>query len=282
MLEKNTNIVKNSKNVIFRGAPGTGKTYLAKQIAARIISEGQTDDIADAEDVPEDQWKFVHFHPMYEYSDFVEGINPQTGEVNVGVFKAFCDEARKEENSEKKYVFIIDEINRGELVDIFGELVYSIDPYYRGKAGKIATKYASLHGENEEDFYVPENVYIIGTMNDVDESLYSFKCAMVRRFTYLEIDPKETQDVILEGLDEDLKQEAIARMDALNDAIVNTEGWGKRHCIGAAFFKNLEREGVGFDELWDWNIKPLLEKYALSLNNDKLLDKLKEVYDEAC
>ena len=71
-------------------------------------------------------------------------------------------------------------------------------------------------------------------------------------------------------------------MDALNEAIMNTEGWGKRHCIGAAFFKNLEREGVGFDELWDWNIKPLLEKYALSLNNDKLLDNLKAVYDEAC
>ena len=306
-----------SKNLIFRGAPGTGKSYLAKQIAADIISNGETDDYTKLTVEQKKQVEFVQFHPSYDYSDFVEGLRPKVNddgtmgfELQDGIFKRFVARARKNyEDSQKsqkdiekevtvqeamsnffsemelgvdkfrtvngteftitsvddkfinisiqknasvnklsiyvdelrkmlesdvkftkvkdvtsffgtifsaqaysyyfaiynsikdkyisnarintepvelkRFVFIIDEINRGEISKIFGELFFAIDPSYRGRAGEISTQYANLHADPDDKFFIPENVYIIGTMNDIDRSVDSFDFAMRRRFRFI-------------------------------------------------------------------------------------------------
>lgn len=183
-----------SKNIIFRGAPGTGKTFLAREIAADIVSGGQNIVYDSLTDEEKSRVGFVQFHPSYDYSDFVEGLRPvkksddSNGigfECRDGIFKEFADRARGD--STKNYVFIIDEINRGEISKILGELFFAIDPGYRGKKGEVTTQYANMHEEPDEKFYIPENVYIIGTMNDIDRSVDTFDFAMRRRFGFIEI-----------------------------------------------------------------------------------------------
>lgn len=205
----------NAKNIIFHGAPGTGKTYLAQKIAAEIVSNGECDQYdgkkltAEQRAAQKEQISFVQFHPSYDYADFVEGIRPVKGpngiefELRPGTFKSFVERAIKaynEYNGPKenapKYVFIIDEINRGEISKIFGELFFSIDPDYRGKGGVI-TQYANLHTDSTEKFYVPENVYIIGTMNDIDRSVDSFDLAMRRRFRFIELKAEDRAEDML-------------------------------------------------------------------------------------
>lgn len=122
--------------------------------------------------------------------------------------------------TQKKFIFIIDEINRGEISKILGELFFSIDPGYRGKAGEVTTQYSNMHTNLNEKFYIPENVYIIGTMNDIDRSVESFDFAMRRRFRFVEVRAEDTQYMLELLDDEELKAEAIARMDKLNAEIV--------------------------------------------------------------
>ena len=139
--------LQESSNIILHGAPGTGKTFLAKEIAKKLC------DIKTDEELKNSKWfKMVQFHPSYDYTDFVEGLRP-TGTDNNGniifarqdgVFKEFCKEAVKEGNNNKKFIFLIDEINRGDMSKIFGELFYAIDPGYRGEDGKIDTQYQNL------------------------------------------------------------------------------------------------------------------------------------------
>jgi 5-methylcytosine-specific restriction endonuclease McrBC GTP-binding regulatory subunit McrB len=278
-----------SKNLILHGAPGTGKSYLAKEIAADIITNGQLkyNDLSDAKE----QVAFVQFHPNYDYSDFVEGLRPRINEdgtmgfeLKDGVFKSFIERAKtnyedyeSKRTELKRYVFIIDEINRGEISKILGELFYCIDPGYRGRDGEIFTQYANLHTDPNEKFYIPENVYIIGTMNDIDRSVDSFDFAMRRRFRFVELEASK-QLGMLDSLKGNLKEEAKERMDALNKAILDIKELNSNYQIGAAYF--LKLNNLTFDELWDHYLKPLLQEYVRGMYNEsKIMEQLKDAYD---
>jgi len=196
-------------------------------------------------------------------------------------------ETKEITNIEKKnFIFIIDEINRGEMSKIFGELFFSIDPSYRGKAGLIKTQYQNLVSETNvfyDGFFVPENVYIIGTMNDIDRNVESMDFAFRRRFTFKEITAKETQEDILcseSGLDSSIQKEAIKRMDSLNDAISNIEGLSSAYHIGGAYFLKLKDLDNDFEKLWEYNLEGLLREYLRGMENaeDDLM-KLKEAYN---
>lgn len=398
-------ILERNYNMILTGAPGTGKTYLARQIATSLI--GCKDDELDSSD----QFEFVQFHPSYDYSDFVEGLRPVKGDGNNsnnfdrkdGIFLKFCENAlnsgsntfasvynsligdiRKSEEddvpytvtlrngeqsqplivtendnikwvkpsvntvsksrlyklfqkfptlkqfdgiknisteirdviggcdtsyywailkdilsrlkdtpSDKKYVFVIDEINRGELSKIFGELFFSIDPGYRGKKGAVLTKFANLRDQpNSFDlaldkkeyghFFVPDNVYIIGTMNDIDRSVESMDFAMRRRFAWVEIKADENigmLDTLKGSVTEEIISEIKVRMHNLNAAILNIPELGKEYQIGAAYFLKYP-DYDDFNELWEKHLQGLLYEYLRgSRNATKELAKLKNAYD---
>lgn len=175
------------------------------------------------------------------------------------------------------YVFIIDEINRGDLSKIFGELFFCIDPGYRGKKGMVQTQYQNMIDPNDifsNGFYIPENVYIIATMNDIDRSVESMDFAMRRRFAWYEVDPKERVEM-LDKL-ESCKDEAIIRMNRLNDAI--TEKLGSAYQIGPAYFLKL-KEG-DFNKLWKMNLKPLLQEYLRGTRDaESTLKKFEDSYN---
>jgi len=366
-INKYKNILLSSQNLILRGAPGTGKTYLAKEIALELTGGN------------EDQIGFVQFHPSYDYTDFVEGLRPVSNgdgiiefKLQDGIFKKFCQKARdaqktggqdnfeetwtkltnainekqgqylfprssvpaslnsqgnvkfdspvatKEKvyllykgeetklkyetyqkivldhmkesyglsdyvsptiDTDKKFVFIIDEINRGEISKIFGELFFSIDPGYRGKDGEVSTQYANLHETNKK-FYIPENVYIIGTMNDIDRSVDTFDFAMRRRFRFVEI-AAESQ---LGMLDEPLgygAEEAKMRLRNLNAAIEKVEELNSHYHVGPSYFLKLQEVDFDYELLWSDYIKPLLEDYLRgSYDEVETLETLKKAFDK--
>ena len=185
----------------------------------------------------------------------------------------------------KNFVFIIDEINRGEISKIFGELFFSIDPGYRGKNGKVKTQYQNLIEVGDEfydGFFVPENVYIIGTMNDIDRSVESMDFAFRRRFAFKEIKADDNIEM-LEELGE-LKDEAIERMKRLNAEISKIEGLSSAYHIGAAYFLKLKNYASdadnGFENLWSNHLEGLLREYLRgSLNIEESIAKLKAAYN---
>ena len=182
---------------------------------------------------------------------------------------------------EKNFVFIIDEINRGELSKIFGELFFSIDPGYRGSKGKVKTQYANMLDEaNEFDdvlgvrddygwFFIPENVYIIGTMNDIDRSVESMDFAMRRRFIFKEVTAEESAENM------NLGEEAKSRMTRMNEAISKTEGLNSSYFIGGSYFLGV----TDFDKLWNLKLSSLITEYLRGMDDDNSkYDRIKDAY----
>lgn len=292
------NQLLNNYNIIFTGAPGTGKTFLAGKIAETL-------------GVTSDRFEMIQFHPSYDYTDFMEGLRPINNENSKeigfcrkdGVFMEFCRRALKDykgSNDKKntpKYIFVIDEINRGEISKIFGELFFSIDPAYRGEKGKIKTQYVNLWAQHElfdedaEDpkkFYIPENVYIIGTMNDIDRSIDTMDFAMRRRFAFIEVSADSRFIMIKE--DEVLKNFAndiLKRMKNLNKAIEKQQNLNSSYHIGPAYFlklKNyLEDDKINensWKSLWGNHLKGLLKEYLRGIpNSDDRLKDLEEAFN---
>lgn len=174
--------------------------------------------------------------------------------------------------NKKDYVFIIDEINRGELSKIFGELFYSIDPGYRGLNGRTQTQYQNLIKENDEffnGFYVPENVYIIGTMNDIDRSVESMDFAMRRRFIFEEVTAEDS------AINMNLSAEACERMKRINDVISKTEGLNDAYKIGGSYFLNV----TDFNKLWKIKLSSLIKEYLRGIDDDgSKFEKIEEAY----
>lgn len=183
-------------------------------------------------------------------------------------------------NEIRPFVFIIDEINRGEISKIFGELFFSIDPGYRGEEGKVQTQYQNLIEDGDlfkKGFFVPENVYIIGTMNDIDRSVESMDFAFRRRFAFVEVKAEENVGM-LDGLT--WKDEAIKRMKRLNEEISKIDGLSSAYHIGASYFLKLKNYNGDFEQLWEYHLDGLLREYLRgTLSVDEKIKKLKQAYD---
>ena len=241
-------LLENKKNIILQGAPGVGKTYIAKRLAYSIIGEKNTERV-----------NMVQFHQSYSYEDFIMGFRPNsTGfELKTGVFYNFCKEAENDE--ENKYFFIIDEINRGNLSKIFGELFMLIENDKR-KNTSIQLVY------NGEKFSVPKNVYIIGMMNTADRSLAMLDYALRRRFAFYDIIPGFNTDGFKkyqESIENHNFNNLINCVRKLNEVISNDETLGNGFCIGHSYFCNLSKN-VSDKELIDiveFELIPLIKEY---------------------
>lgn len=426
---KYIDLLKSNHNLILTGAPGTGKTYLAKHIAATMIG-CKPEELAQS-----GHFGFVQFHPSYDYTDFVEGLRPvdkegegdQIGfERKDGIFKSFCEKALNSQNpnsfatvysdlindireaedgnftiqlrngsksqplivtendnikwqlkdgvhsvntvSKKRlyklyqkyptlhdtenvsnmtdavkeviggcdttyywavlieilsrmknpsepipFIFVIDEINRGEISKIFGELFFSIDPGYRGKSGAVRTQYSNLQSSPNSfdialdtkdygNFFVPENVYIIGTMNDIDRSVESMDFAMRRRFVWEEVTAEESMEMLtsaneaLGDIDDDTIEELRNRMLNLNNAIIGKYGkegnaarsmrLGTAYQIGGSYFLKFAQyyksgKEKAFEKLWNNHIKNVLSEYLRGNTNIvEQMEYLKAAYDD--
>lgn len=306
-MEQYKTLLTRNYNLILTGAPGTGKTYLTKQIAALMILGKEYDEKTASEEEKEKmkkQYDFVQFHPSYDYTDFMEGLRPIDNNGNIsfrredGVFMKFCRKAldayNKTEKKDEapKYVFVIDEINRGDLSKIFGELFFSIDPGYRGEKGKVKTQYSNLWKTEKfgdsDSFYIPENVYIVGTMNDIDRSVESMDFAMRRRFAFKEVRVEDRMEMIKESTQlAPFFSEINERMTNLNYAILTIQGLSTAYQIGAAYFLKLENyltsdkklEADSWKSLWDNHLYGLLFEYLRGLPNaEEDLDILYRAY----
>ena len=241
-------ILKAKKNVILQGAPGVGKTFAAKRLAYSVMGVKDIDRVM-----------MVQFHQSYSYEDFIMGFRPSTTgfELKKGAFYNFCKKA--EIDSDNDYFFIIDEINRGNLSKIFGELFMLIENDKRGIELQLLY--------SDEKFAVPANVYIIGMMNTADRSLAMLDYALRRRFAFFEIKPGFETDGFREykmSLDNDKFNKLINCVENLNSVIASDESLGEGFCIGHSYFCNFEADKIDNECLYgivEYELIPLLKEY---------------------
>ncbi len=290
----------------FRGSMTAMKLKVENKMNFQIIRFWKTKDYQNAQyDYLKKLYGFYYSRGIYDirnerFDDFVKIIgNTLDYSYYRGIVQGLLDRTDKNQDvilndkhfaqntaedpmevTKRPYVFIIDEINRGEASKIFGELFYAIDPGYRGKTDvRVKTQYQNLIPESDvfaDGFYVPDNVYIIGTMNDIDRSVESMDFAMRRRFTWKEVTPTETQSM-LDTLP--CADEAKKTMNRLNEEIANTDGLGTAYMVGPAYFLKLGNNGGDFLRLWDMNIEPLLKEYLRGFRkSDDILKKFRKAY----
>ena len=266
-----TDLLKNKKNLIVQGAPGVGKTFMAKRLAYSMMG------VKDISRV-----MMVQFHQSYSYEDFVMGYRPSKDgfELREGSFYNFCKKA--EEDSENDYFFIIDEINRGNLSKIFGELFMLIENDKRGEKNKIQLLYS------DELFFIPKNVYIIGLMNTSDRSLAMIDYALRRRFAFFDLKPgfnsggfKSYQEI----LDDAKFNNLIETMNELNHEIKEDESLGEGFRIGHSYLCNIKSEDVGekLNYIVEYELIPLLREYWFD-DLDKIRkwsDRLRSALDDS-
>ena len=342
------NLLLSNKQLIMNGAPGTGKTYSARNIIADILFDTLCESENKKEEIKKVRLDMVQFHPSYDYTDFMDGIRPDLScnELNYslknGPFKSFCrragvieriyaagkpvesdvfdkflsgeDESIKnfwkaeiekerlkqeiEKVNEKvnkslditefdtsklpSFLFIIDEINRAEISKVFGEIMYCLDPDYRGVKGAISTQYSELATDNtffinkdNDKFFIPSNVYIIGTMNDIDRSVEVFDFALRRRFAWYEVKADEVMDDILKSMEVDTLldqnyEDYKAKIDALNNAIVDALKLNKHYHLGPSYFAKInlyyDETKKNYEEakekVWNNHISQILNEYV--------------------
>ena len=332
-LQEAQRLLQSHQQLILSGAPGTGKTYSAFILAACLIGEFKTIEEVRDEHVlvlqkrkqPEevakilrdedsarlqklrDNFAFVQFHPGYDYTDFVEGLKPESDgngivfKRRLGIFGELCRKAC--EKPDEKFVILIDEINRADLSRVLGELFVGLEKDYRGIP--IDTQYSTMPLDGKTyKIMIPPNVYIIGTMNDIDRSVESMDFALRRRFAWLEV-AAEDSEIILNSIgDGDVRKELLRKMREINKVIsgerpLNAKGvpdrlgefLGRDYQLGGAYFAKYreyarigEKPKEAYESLWENHIQVILTEYLRSIDRCdrvKILEELKKIYDNS-
>lgn len=259
------------KNIILQGAPGVGKTFLARKIAYQLIGQMKDENI-----------ETVQFHQSYSYEDFMQGIRPTTsGEFKVrnGLFYIFCERAK--EHPEETYVFIIDEINRGNLSKIFGELMMLIE--YDKRSPRYALKLTYSEADSPK-FYVPENVYIIGCMNTADRSIAIVDYALRRRFAFCLIEPElgdSFKSFLSSELSNDFVEKICKKLNHVNSIIRETASLGEGLEIGHSYFcqiSSVDDENEWWKLICKYELFPYLQE--ICFDNEALCEELRNILSE--
>ena len=347
------NLLLSNKQLIMNGAPGTGKTYLARNTIADILFDTLCESENKKEEIKRVRMDMVQFHPSYDYTDFIDGIRPDLSgnelkySLKNGSFKSFCrragvierilaagkkvdagsiedfligedesikkfwkseiekEELKKEIDKEDitefdpsklpSFLFIIDEINRAEISKVLGEIMYCLDPDYRGMKGAISIQYSALAtdetffiNKDNDKFFIPSNVYIIGTMNDIDRSVEVFDFALRRRFAWYEVKPDKVMDDVLKsmGIETLLKQNYEnykTKIDKLNYAIVDKLKLSRHYQLGPSYFakislyydesKDYEK---AIEKVWDNHISQILNEYVKGRGKESEVEDIRE------
>lgn len=245
-------LLATKKNIILQGSAGVGKTFLAKKIAKCL-----------QEDYTEERIEVIQFHQSYSYEDFIQGYRPteKSFELRNGIFYELCERAKQDISA--PYFLIIDEINRGNLSKIFGELMMLIEADKRGEKHAITLTYSKAN----EKFYVPDNLYIIGTMNTADRSLTIVDYALRRRFAFIKMNPNFGEEFISflasKGVSKEIIQTIVDKMKMLNEIILNDDSLGEGFEIGHSYFCSYKSgdQKKWFENVIKYEIIPLIDEY---------------------